>query len=116
MYNLIDKIQETTLTANIPTVGYQNLLCLIATTGSNFEGTKAEADAIKAGLTVKIAENTEDAGEDISLQYVKVRTMAGTKHAFVEISLNGAYIKTLTFGENLSAIAKFLTFPTNSLV
>lgn len=116
MYTLIDKIQETALTSNIPTVGYQTLLCLVATTGSDYTGTKAEADALVAGMTIKVADNTSDAGVDLDKQYVKARTLAGTKHAFVEIVLTKAYVKTLTLGTGISAVAKLYTLPSNSAV
>lgn len=119
MYTIIDKLQETALTANIPTVGYQTLFVLVnngASGASNYTGTKAEADALVAGMTIKVADNTSDTGVDLEAQYVKARTIAGTKHAIVEIVLTKAFVKTLTLGTDITAVAKFLTLPTNSIV
>lgn len=116
MYTLIDKIQETALTSNIPTAGYQTLLCLVATTGSDYTGTKAEAETLINGMTIKVADNTTDTGVDLDKQYIKARTIAGTKHAIVELVLTKAYVKTLTLGTGISAVAKFYTLPANSVV
>lgn len=119
MYTLIENLQPVAATSNIPSVGYQTLLCLVAngaSGASNYEGTKAEADALKAGLTIKVADATGEDGIDLDGQYVKARTIAGTKNAMVEIILTKAYVKTLTFGTDISATAKFLTLPSNSLV
>lgn len=119
MNTLIDKLQPTALSSNIPTVGYQTLFCLLANGAegaSNYTGTKAEADTLIAGMTIKVADNTSDSGADIDAQYVKARTIAGTKNAILEIVLTKAYVKTLSLGSGISATAKFYTLPSNSQV
>lgn len=114
MYSLIDNVEPTALTANIPTVGYNSLFLVVANGAegaSNYTGTKAEAEALVEGMTIVVADNTADAGEVIDPQYVTARTIAGTKTALVEIILTKAYVKTLTLGEDITATAKLYTTP-----
>lgn len=114
MYSLIDNVEPTALTSNLPTVGYNSLLMVVANGASgadNYEGTKEEADALKAGMTIKVADTTAEDGEDIDAQYVSARTIAGTKTALVEIILTKAFVKTLNLGTNITASAKLYTTP-----
>ena len=79
---LIDKLKPISAISNVATVGYQTLFAVFtngASGANNYTGTKAEADAIKNALVVKLAETASDDGYDADKQYLSVRTIAGTK-------------------------------------
>lgn len=119
MNTLIDKLKVAGAT-NIATVGFKTLLILLvnAATGStNYTGTAAEAAALKAAITVNIADNSSGTGAaEINAEYVEVRTQAGTKNAFLEVVLNENYVSSITFPSGVTAVARFLTSPSNSQV
>lgn len=115
---LIDKLQPVAEISNVATVGYQTLLAVFtngASGASNYQGTKAEADAIKDALVIKLAETTTDTGYDADEQYVSVRTIAGTKKFIVELSLSDVLVKSMTLTDATLASA-FLTLPSQSEV
>lgn len=120
MNTVIDKVKLVTAAANIPTVGFKTLLCVLnngATAAQNYTGTKAEADALLAGITVKMSA-TSDGANAVALdeQYVKVRTQAGTKNAFLEIVLTDAFIATIALPTDITIATRLLTLPSNSEV
>lgn len=117
-YTLIDKLEKAAATTNIATVGYQTLFSVLANGKSddrNYAGTKAEADAIVDGTTVKVSENS-DGSNPVALdkQYIKARTQAGTKVAYLEIVLTKPYIVDITPPEDLTRTVDLLTLPSNS--
>lgn len=115
---LIDKLQPISAISNVATVGYQTLFAVFtngASGASNYEGTKAEADAIKDALVIKLAETTSDSGYDADKQYLSVRTIAGTKLFIAELSLSDVLVKSMTLTDATLASA-FLTLPSQSEV
>lgn len=119
MQTLIDKVKVAAAT-NIATVGFDTLLVLLANGASgavNYTGTAAEAAALKAGITVNIADNASGTGAiEIAQEYVNVRTQAGTKNAFLEVVLGEAYIASITLPTDVTATVKLLTLPAHSQV
>lgn len=119
MYNLINDLKLVAATANIPTVGFQTLLCVLtngASGAQNYEGTKAEASVLLEGTTVKMSANADGSNSyTIDPQYLKARTIAGTKNAMLEIVLPDNYVASITLPTNVTATVKFLTLPTNSV-
>lgn len=120
MQTLIDKIKLLTKDTNIPTVGYKTMLVVLengADEAPNFTGTKAEADALKDQITVKVSEDATGATyEALDKQYIEVRTIAGSIHALLEIVLTKAYVTGLTLPANYDTLSEFLTLPSNSEV
>lgn len=116
-YTLIDKLEKAAAT-NIATVGYQTLFSVLANEANsdeNYTGTKAEADAIVNGTTVKVSENSNDSNPvALDKQYIKARTQAGTKTAYLEIVLTKPYIASITLPANLTRTVDLLTLPSNS--
>lgn len=117
-YTLIDKLEKAAAT-NIATVGYQTLFSVLAKNGAsdaaNYTGTKAEADAIVDGTTVKVSENSDDPNPvALDKQYIKARTQAGTKTAYLEIVLTKPYIVSITLPSDLTSTVDLLTLPSNS--
>ena len=115
---LIDKLQPISAISNVATVGYQTLFAVFtngASGANNYTGTKAEADAIKAALVIKLAETSSDTGYDADKQYLSVRTIAGTKQFIAELSLSGVLVKSMTLAQATLASA-FLTLPSQSEV
>lgn len=120
MNTVIDKLKLVTAAANIPTVGFKTLLCVLtngAAAAQNYTGTKAEADTLLAGITVNMSA-TSDGANAVALdkQYIKVRTQAGTVNAFLEIVLTDAYVASITLPQDITATTKLLTLPSNSEV
>lgn len=119
MATLIDKLKVADA-SNIATMGFETLLVLLANGASgaaNYAGTAAEAAALKAGITVTTGSNATGVGAAaIDAEYIKVRTHAGTKNAFLEVVLTEAYISTITLPANITATARLLTNPANSQV
>lgn len=117
-YTLIDKLEKAAAVANIATVGYQTLFSVLANGGSsakNYAGTKAEADAIVDGTTVKVSETSDDSNPvTLDKQYIKARTQAGTKTAYLEIVLTKPYIVSITLPDDLTSTVDLLTLPSNS--
>ena len=117
-YTLIDKLEKAAAATNIATVGYQTLFSVLANGKSgagNYAGTKAEADAIVDGTTVNVSENS-DGSNPVALdkQYIKARTQAGTKTAYLEIVLTKPYIASITLPTGLTRTVDLLTLPSNS--
>lgn len=117
-YTLIDKLEKAATETNIATVGYQTLFSVLAKGASdaaNYTGTKAEADAIVDGTTVKVSENSGDS-KPVALdkQYIKARTQAGTKTAYLEIVLTKPYIVSIALPADLTRTVDLLTLPSNS--
>lgn len=120
MYTLIDKLRKTVAEENIPTVGFQTLLCVLnngAAGADNYVGTKAEAEAIMADITVNMSANA-DGSNPVTLdkQYINVRTQAGTTNAFLEIVLTEAYVASIALPADVTRVIDFLTLPSNSEV
>lgn len=119
MQTLIDKLKVAGAT-NIATTGFGTLIVLLtngATGAANYGGTAAEAAALKAGITVTTGASSTGVGAaEINAEYVKVRTQAGTKNAFLEVVLTEAYISAITFPSGVTAVARFLTNPAISQV
>lgn len=120
MYTLIDKLKKAPAATNIPTVGFQTLLCVLnngADGAVNYAGTKAEADALLAGITVNMSA-ASDGSNPVALdkQYINVRTQAGTKNAFLEIVLTEAYVASIVLPANITRVIDLLTLPSNSEV
>lgn len=121
-YTLIDKLEkleklEEATTANIATVGYQTLFSVLTNEAAktNYAGTKAEADVIVGGTTVKVSENSGDLNPvALDKQYIKARTQAGTKTAYLEIVLTKPYIISITLPEGFTRTVDLLTLPSNS--
>lgn len=114
---LIDKLKPISAISNVATVGYQTLFAVFTNgaAGSNYVGTKAEADAIKNALVIKLAETTGDDGYDADKQYLSVRTIAGTKQFIAELSLSGVLVKSMTLAQ-ATLVSAFLTLPSQSEV
>lgn len=114
-YTLIDKLEKAAAATNIATVGYQTLFSVLASGAANYTGTKAEADAIVDGTTVNVSENF-DGSNPVALdkQYIKARTQAGTKTAYLEIVLTKPYIASITLPTGLTRTVDLLTLPSNS--
>ena len=119
MATLIDKLKVADAT-NIATIGFETLVLLIANGASgaaNYTGTAAEAATLKAGITVTTGASSTGVGAAaIDAEYIKVRTQAGTKNAFVEVILTEAYVSAITLPANITAVARLLTNPANSQV
>ena len=119
MATLIDKLKVADAT-NIATMGFETLVLLIANGASgaaNYTGTAAEAATLKAGITVTTGASATGVGAAaIDAEYIKVRTQAGTKNAFVEVILTEAYVSAITLPANITAVARLLTNPANSQV
>lgn len=120
MQTLIDKIKLLSADTNIPTVGYKTMLVVLENgkaDAAKFVGTKAEADALKAGITVNMSDNA-DGSNPVALdaQYINVRTEAGSIHALLEIVLTQAYVASLTLPADYDTLAEFMTLPSNSEV
>lgn len=117
-YTLIDKLEKAAAATNIATVGYQTLFSVLANGKSdagNYAGTKAEADAIVDGTTVNVSENSDDSNPvALDKQYIKARTQAGTKVAYLEIVLTKPYIASITLPADLTRTVDLLTLPSNS--
>lgn len=120
MQTLIDKLKKAPAATNIATVGFKTLVCVLANgtaEASNYTGTKAEADTILAGTTVKMSAASDGSNpHNLDNQYVKVRTQAGTKNAFLEIVLTDAYVASITLPTGLTRVVDLLTLPSNSEV
>lgn len=117
-YTLIDKLEKATAATNIATVGYQTLFSVLANEASDavdYTGTKAEADTIVDGTTVKVSESP-DGSNPVALdkQYIKARTQAGTKVAYLEIVLTKPCIVSITPPTDLTRTVDLLTLPSNS--
>lgn len=116
-YTLIDKLEKAAET-NIATVGYQTLFSVLANKNSeaeNYAGTKAEADAIVDGTTVKVSENSDGLNPvALDKQYIKARTQAGTKVAYLEIVLTKPCIASIELPTGLTRTVDLLTLPSNS--
>ena len=116
---LIDKLKPISAISNVATVGYQTLLAIFTntTTGaSNYTGSKAEADAIKDDLAIKLSANSDGSNDyDADKQYLSVRTVAGTKLFIAELSLSDAYVKSMT-KSGASLVNALLTLPSNDEV
>ena len=116
---LIDKLQPISAISNVATVGYETLFAIFTNTASgadNYTGTKAEADAIKAAIAVKLSANADGSNDyDGDKEYLSVRTIAGTKLFIAELSLSDAYVKSLTKA-SASLVNALLTLPSNSKV
>lgn len=119
MQTLIDKVQVAN-TENIETVGFETLLVVIAngTSGAaNYDGTKEEADKLKNQIIVNLKDNVADqATSNLADQYMKVRTIAGTKNAILEAVLTKAIVASVTLPENHTSVVNLLTLPANSQV
>lgn len=119
MQTLIDKVQVAN-TENIETVGFETLLVVIAngTSGAaNYDGTKEEADKLKNQIIVNLKDNVADqATSNLADQYMKVRTIAGTKNAILEAVLTKAIVASITLPENHTSVVNLLTLPANSQV
>lgn len=119
MQTLIDKVQVAN-TENIETVGFETLLVVIAngTSGAaNYDGTKEEADKLKNQIIVNLKDNVADqATSNLDDQYMKVRTIAGTKNAILEAVLTKAIVASITLPENHTSVVNLLTLPANSQV
>lgn len=119
-YSLIDKIQPASASTNIATVGYQTLLCVLkngASAAPKYTGTKAEADILLAGTTVKVSDNADGSSPvDLDAQYIKARTIAGTVNAVLEIVLTKATVASITLPDNVTRTIDLLTLPSNSKV
>lgn len=119
MQTLIDKVKVAE-SSNIATVGFKTLLILLtngASGASDYSGTAAEAEAIKDDTTITAADNSS--GTDavaIDDEYIKIRTQADSKNAFIEVVLGDAYVSTITLPDDITATAIFLTQPSNSEV
>lgn len=118
-YTLIDKLEKAAATTNIATVGYQTLFSVLTRKTDddtkNYTGTKAEADAIVGGTTVKVSENSDDSNPvELDKQYIKARTQAGTKTAYLEIVLTKPYIVSIALPADLTRTVDLLTLPSNS--
>lgn len=120
MTTMIDKLKILDSYTNIPTVGFQTLMAVLVNAASgaaDYEGTSAEAAALLEGITVTVADNVSGTGAvEISSQYVKVRTEAGTKNAFLEVVLTDAYVTAITLPSDVTAVTAFLTSPAHSQV
>jgi len=118
MQTLIDKIQLLEVDTDIPTVGYKTLLVALengASGAAKFAGTKAEAEALKKEITVKVSDTAADANpETLDAQYIQVRTIANSVHAMLEVVLTKAYVTSLTLPADYDTLAEFLTLPSNS--
>ena len=99
-YTLIDKLEKAAAATNIATVGYQTLFSVLANGGSG---------------TVNVSENS-DGSNPVALdkQYIKARTQAGTKVAYLEIVLTKPYIASITLPTGLTRTVDLLTLPSNS--
>lgn len=118
MQTLIDKIQLAG-TANIETAGFKTLLVVInngTSEAPNYTGTKAEADALKAQITVNMKDTTADDAVALDGQYIKVRTIAGTTKAIMEAVLTKALVASITLPANHTSVVNLLTLPANSIV
>ena len=119
MQTLIDKVKVAPAT-NIPAGDFKTLLVLLvngATGASNYSGTAAEATTIKSGITVTQADNASGTGAvEINDEYIKVRTQAGTKNAFLEVVLADAYVSAITLPSGITAVTRLLVQPALSQV
>lgn len=116
-YTLIDKLEKAAAVTNIATVGYQTLFSVLAraSDAADYTGTKAEADAIVDGTTVKVSENSNDSNPVVlDKQYIKARTQAGTKTAYLEIVLTKPYVASIALPGGLTRTVDLLTLPSNS--
>lgn len=117
-YTLIDKLEKAATATNIATVGYQTLFSVLANGASeagSYAGTKAEADAIVDGTTVNVSENVDGSSPvELDKQYIKARTQAGAKVAYLEIVLTKPYIASITLPTGLTRTVDLLTLPSNS--
>ena len=119
-YTLIDKLEKAAAETNIATVGYQTLFSVCQygkSDAENYAGTKAEADAIVDGTTVNASdsENSDDSNTvALDKQYIKARTQAGTKVAYLEIVLTKPYIASIALPKDLTRTVDLLTLPSNS--
>lgn len=115
-YTLIDKLEKAAAaTTDIATVGYQTLFSVLtneASDATDYTGTKAEADAIVGGTTVNVSDGSNPVALD--KQYIKARTQAGTKTAYLEIVLTKPYIASITLPAGLTRTVDLLTLPSNS--
>jgi len=119
MTTLIQNLKVAPAT-NIPTVGFQTLLVLLvngASGAADYTGTAAEAATLKTGITVNVANNVSGTNAvEIADEYVRVRTQAGSKNAFLEVVLGEAYVSTITLPTDVTAVARLLTHPAHSEV
>lgn len=118
MQTLIDKIQLAG-TANIETAGFKTLLVVInngTSEAPNYTGSKAEADALKAQITVNMKDKTTDDAVALDGQYIKVRTIAGTTKAIMEVVLTKALVASIALPANYTSVINMLTLPANSIV
>ena len=118
MQTLIDKVKILVGNTNIPTVGYKTMLVVLKhTTGGNFVGTKAEADALKNSITVNMSDNSNGTNPvALEKQYYNVRTEAGSANALLEIVLTKAFVASLVLPENYQTLVEMMTLPSNSEV
>lgn len=118
MQTLIDKIKLAG-TENIETAGFKTLLVVInngAGEAANYTGSKAEADALKAQITVNMKNKTTDDAVALDSQYIKVRTIAGTTKAIMEAVLTKALVASIALPANHTSVINMLTLPANSIV
>lgn len=119
-YSLIDKIQPASVDANIATVGYQTLLCVLkngADSAPKYTGSEAEAKTLLAGTTVKVSDNADSSSPVVlDTQYIKARTIAGTINAVLEIVLTKATVVSIALPADITRTIDLLTLPSNSKV
>lgn len=118
MQTLIDKIQLAG-TANIETAGFKTLLVIInngTSEAPNYTGSKAEADVLKAQITVNMKDKTTDDAVALDGQYIKVRTIAETTKAIMEVVLTKALVASITLPANHTSVINMLTLPADSVV
>lgn len=115
MQTLIDKLQITDAT-NIKTTGYDTLL-MITTGSTDYTGTKEEAEELKNKIIISMKDKVSDqATTNLGDQYINVRTVAGTKNAFIEAVLTKSIVASVTLPEGITATVNLLTLPSNSIV
>lgn len=114
MATMIDKVKIAG-SANIATAGYKTLLILALNAASgadDYEGTAAEAATFKEDVTITVGESSTGVGAtEIDAQYVKVRTQADSKYAFIEVVLADAYVSTITLPADVTVVGNVLTQP-----
>ena len=120
MQTLIDNLKVVGA-SNIATIGFNGTLLVLLTNGlsgaDDYDGTAAEAAALKAGITVTTgSSSTGVSATAVDSEYIKVRTQADTKNALLEVVLTEAYISAITLPSDITATARFLTNPSNSQV
>lgn len=118
MQTLIDKIKLAG-TTNIETAGFKTLLVVInngTSSAPNYTGSKAEADTLKAQITVNMKDKTTDNAVALDGQYINVRTIAGTTKAIMEVVLTKALVASIALPSNYTSVINMLALPANSIV